>query len=244
MKVFHYIDQLQFSIVRLTALFLSASLRLYGGMCYCYSTDVLLNVHSSNGISLGGLDHDVLHSGYLASGFEPSSCYYVDFWIYTFGKEIHHPPSDGLNSTSSVLLDGCFCHLITQEDWNAIKKLKKYLLATIVEGDQKAPFLIATALRCRGRAHLFSLDCSSLPLIRTLYCWVLSKEVSSIIFKVFGMTWSGILLGWVFANGHTKTLKMVLDISLLNTQQYKVRIKGKVEQSGERSSTLPYTSVL
>ena len=27
-----------------------------------------------------------------------------------------------------------------------------------------------------------------------------------------------------------KTLKMVLDTSLLNTQQYKVRIKGKVER--------------
>ena len=38
-----------------------------------------------------------------------------------------------------------------------------------------------------------------------------------------------------------KTLKMVLDTYLINTQQYKVRIKGKVEQSGERSSTLPYT---
>ena len=40
-----------------------------------------------------------------------------------------------------------------------------------------------------------------------------------------------------------KTLKMVLDTPLLNTQQYKVRIKGKVEQSTERSSTLLYTSV-
>ena len=40
-----------------------------------------------------------------------------------------------------------------------------------------------------------------------------------------------------------KTLKMVLDTSLLNTQQYKVRIKDKVEQSRERSSALPYTSV-
>ena len=40
-----------------------------------------------------------------------------------------------------------------------------------------------------------------------------------------------------------KTLKIVLDTSLLNTQQYKVRIKGKVEQSGERSSALPYISV-
>ena len=36
---------------------------------------------------------------------------------------------------------------------------------------------------------------------------------------------------------------MVLHISLLNTQQYKARIKCKVEQSRERSSALPYTSV-
>ena len=31
-----------------------------------------------------------------------------------------------------------------------------------------------------------------------------------------------------------KTLKPVLDTSLLNTKQYKVHIKGKVEQSRER----------
>ena len=41
-----------------------------------------------------------------------------------------------------------------------------------------------------------------------------------------------------------KTLKMVFDTSLLNTQQYKVRIEGKVEQSGERSSTFPYFGVV
>ena len=40
-----------------------------------------------------------------------------------------------------------------------------------------------------------------------------------------------------------KTFKMVLDTSLLNIQQYKVRIAGKVEQSRERSSALSYTSV-
>ena len=62
------------------------------------------------------------------------------------------------------------------------------------------------------------------------------------------------VVGRVFANGPEdlgsipdrvtpKTLKMVLDTVLLNTQQYKVRIKGKVEQSRERSSALPYTSV-
>ena len=62
------------------------------------------------------------------------------------------------------------------------------------------------------------------------------------------------LVGRVFANGPgelgsipgrviPKTLKMVLDTSLLNTHQYKVRIEGKVEQSRERSCALPYTSV-
>ena len=56
----------------------------------------------------------------------------------------------------------------------------------------------------------------------------------------------------VFANGPgdlgsipgrviLKTKKRVLDASLLNTQHYKVWIKGKVGQSWERSSTLPYT---
>ena len=40
-----------------------------------------------------------------------------------------------------------------------------------------------------------------------------------------------------------KTQKMVLDAALLSTQHYSVRIKGKVEQSRERSNALPYTSV-
>ena len=58
----------------------------------------------------------------------------------------------------------------------------------------------------------------------------------------------------VFANGSgdlgsipgrviPKTQKPVLDVSLLYTQHYKVRIIGKVEQSKERSSAFPYTLV-
>ena len=58
----------------------------------------------------------------------------------------------------------------------------------------------------------------------------------------------------VFANGPgdlgsipgrviPKTLKMELDTTLLNTQHYKVWFKGKVEQSWEWSSALPYTLV-
>ena len=40
-----------------------------------------------------------------------------------------------------------------------------------------------------------------------------------------------------------KTKKLVLDASLLNTQHYKVRIKGKLRQSWEMYSALPHTFV-
>ena len=40
-----------------------------------------------------------------------------------------------------------------------------------------------------------------------------------------------------------KTQKIVLDTFLLNTQHYKVRIKGKVDQSREKSNALACTSV-
>ena len=75
------------------------------------------------------------------------------------------------------------------------------------------------------------------------------------LFELRKLIWSyNSLVGRVFAKGPEdqgsipspvlpKTLKMILDTPLLNTQQYKVRIKGKVEQSRERSSALPYTSV-
>ena len=36
---------------------------------------------------------------------------------------------------------------------------------------------------------------------------------------------------------------MVLDAALFNTQHYKVRIKGEVEQSKESSRALSYSSV-
>ena len=62
------------------------------------------------------------------------------------------------------------------------------------------------------------------------------------------------LEGKVFTNGPgdwgsipgrviTKTLKMVLDTSLLKTQKYKVRMKSKVEQSWKKSNTHTYNLV-
>ena len=52
-----------------------------------------------------------------------------------------------------------------------------------------------------------------------------------------------VILGSIPGGVKPKLKKMELDASLLNTQHYKVGIKGKVEQSRERSSALPYTSV-
>ena len=41
-----------------------------------------------------------------------------------------------------------------------------------------------------------------------------------------------------------KTFKMVLDTSLLNTQQYKVHIKGKVEHPGKGVAPSPTPRVI
>ena len=49
--------------------------------------------------------------------------------------------------------------------------------------------------------------------------------------------------GSIYGRIIPKTLKMVLDTSLLKTQHDKVRIKGKVERSREGSGALSYTSV-
>ena len=95
---------------------------------------------------------------------------------------------------------------------------------TATEGDQKAPLSIATTQRCRRADEKQE-----------------NQQVYSVINLIHLFSWDLVfsILGRVIP----KTLKMVLDIYLLNTQHYKVRIKGKVEQSKERSSTLPNNSV-
>ena len=80
-----------------------------------------------------------------------------------------------------------------------------------------------------------------------------SAEVQS-VYSTAPADWAIGIMVRVFANGQRdldlipgrvipKTQKMILDTALLNTQHYKVWIKGKVEQFWERSSTLPYTLV-
>ena len=65
--------------------------------------------------------------------------------------------------------------------------------------------------------------------------------------NLFALYWEIGLMSRVFANGlvesYQRLEKMVFDATLVSTQHYKVRIKGKVEQSREWSSALPNTSV-
>ena len=80
-------------------------------------------------------------------------------------------------------------------------------MATVVEGDPKAPFLIATIPDIGLGVRVFANG---------------PGDLGSIPGRVI-----------------PKTQKMVLDASLLNTQHYKVRIKGKVEQSREGVAPSP-----
>ena len=70
---------------------------------------------------------------------------------------------------------------------------------------------------------------------------ITNSLIHSLMSRVFanGPGDQGSIPGWVIP----KTWKMVLDATLLNTYHYKVRIKGKVEQSREWSSVLPFTLV-
>ena len=94
-------------------------------------------------------------------------------------------------------------------------------------------------------------------------CSLTSRERATLNFCLLGCSkhffifyyWAIGLMSRVFTNGpgdrgsipgrvilKTKK-KMVLDTTLLNTQNYKVKIKGKVEQYNEWSSILPYILV-
>ena len=90
------------------------------------------------------------------------------------------------------------------------------------------------------------------------YCFILFcfLFVVSFIYNWHRNHWLTIAIIWEFLHFHETVLrvqsqveshqrlkKMVLDAALLNTDDYKVRIKAKMEQSKEWSSALPYTSV-
>ena len=144
------------------------------------------------------------------------------------------------------------------QDWSLTMRLFYVISRTLVRGESyisvKIQLVYSTALA----------DWAQLFKILSLWKWKRLRKVikdSIISFLTSQMTRIKLfhnqaigLMSKVFADrlgdqfsipGRVilKTRKMVLDAVLLNTQHYKVRIKGKEEQSREWNSALPYTWV-
>ena len=96
-------------------------------------------------------------------------------------------------------------------------------LAIIVKCDPKAPFSIAATQSCKAGRYSVT--------------WINIGLKSRVFANRPGD------LGSIPGRVIPKTLKMVLDTALLNTQNYKVRIKSEMEQSRERSSAHSLTSL-
>ena len=110
-----------------------------------------------------------------------------------------------INSMSNLIQRG----IISQDP------IYKSKLATVVEGDQKAPFSMANTPRRREGRYSLWVECSP-------------------------MAWEIVVQSQF--ESYQKVKKWYLMPPCL-TQHYDVQIKGKVEQSWEWSSTLPYTLV-
>ena len=96
----------------------------------------------------------------------------------------------------------------------------------------------STLLRITCERYIFIKKCVRLFIEVHHYVWLCSAYICiCVCMRLYNSPreWSSIP-GPVIP----KTQKMVLDAALLNTQHYRVRIKVKVEQSRERSSTSVY----
>ena len=137
---------------------------------------------------------------------------------------------------------------------------------TLVKGDLKAPFSITTTPQCKGGRYSipwiaplypwsipYNARWHQVPFFESLVCPDLGLKPGLMDhwWTIYSLgQWSIGLSVRVFANSPgdqgsisgriiPKTPKMVFHASLLNTQHYKLRIKGKVEQSRKWSSALP-----
>ena len=70
------------------------------------------------GGNLRGVMAKVLDCEIVVSEFELQSVYYVHFWTNSFGKDMNLSilACNGLNNTTTILLQGWFWYQITPED--------------------------------------------------------------------------------------------------------------------------------
>ena len=89
--------------------------------------------------------------------------------------------------------------------------------------------------------HLTSLSIEvSIQLFYSHFYFLVFNQLIGLVDRVFTNVPGHV--GSISSRLIPKTLKTVFVTSLLNTQQYKVYIKGILELSRKRISTLPYTS--
>ena len=124
-------------------------------------------------------------------------------------------------------------YLVIIQDFLSSKELHSITLYPI---NKK---LMRISLLNAKKTILKEMNVSFIVKVNKVSVTILLKNTSTIpsfpIFKRIGPGDLGSIPGRVIP----KTQKMVLDASLLNTQHYKVRIKGKVEQSREGVAPSP-----
>ena len=193
----------------------------------------------------------------------PQPPYSRDFWLFLKLRGCRYETIEEMKETVTNVID-----TLTQEDFHGtfqlLERYNKCVAAggDCFEGHKSFKCVLSMKVRIRKKSgNLFNDPRIYMYIYKTIpniFGWflVLYVCVESTCFKLFSLDLYRLigLVGRVFANGPgdlasipgqviPKTLKMLLDISLLNTQQYKVRIKGRVEQSSERSSALLYILV-
>ena len=111
-----------------------------------------------------------MNCGIVVSEVELQPCYYVHFRTDTLGEryEPPYPPSYGLNSTSTVLLEEWLWHWITHKGWYAIK-----------QRNQTKPLPSSVCL------SLFLPPFSFFLCLSLFLCFLVDKSVSSFFFFSF-----------------------------------------------------------
>ena len=115
---------------------------------------------------------------------------YLNFFIVLFLPAYKH----FISSNDCFFSDFCCSHTHTHTHTHTHVYIYIYIskVGDRSRGRREGSLFNRYYTEVYGRALLLSLDRPNLPLICTLYYWVLSKAVSSTIFRVFGMTRPGI----------------------------------------------------
>ena len=190
-------------------------------------------VRYSRGVMVKALD-----DGFVVSEFELQSRYYVGYRIVLQSKQ----------RDFSAYIYFFFCLHVALNGYLVLYSLEELCITRITTG-----YSFAWVLNAPGAGAYIKIT-KYMKIVKYMKLPFYENCLSVLIYELYYDNNIHCLMSRAFVNGPgdlgsipgwviQKTPKMVLHAALLNTQHYKVRIKGKVEQSREWSSALPYTSV-